>query len=215
MTRLEILSDPVCPWCFIGATNLFRALEARGGSPFEVSWRPYRLEPELPPEGADFAGRMAEKFGGAEAVARLTARVAEAAAAAGLALDFAAIRRFPNTLDAHRLIRWAGAEGAQTPVAMGLFRRYFQEGEDISDPAVLRAAAETAGMDGAVVARLLAGEADRAEVAAEAEAAREMGVTGVPTFLLGRRYVVTGAQPPEVWTRIADEIEEAARGAER
>lgn len=210
MTRLEIISDPVCPWCYLGARQLFRALETRGANPFRVRWRPYQLDPDLPPEGRDRAGYLAEKLGGAEAVARVHARLAALASEAGVAMNLDAITRAPNTLDAHRLLRWAEAEGVQTPVAMALFRRYWQEGADISDPAVLTEVAEAVGMDGAVVARLLAGEADREEVRAEAEAAREMGVTGVPTFLLAGRYALSGAQAPEVWTRLADEIEAAA-----
>lgn len=209
MTRLEIVSDVVCPWCYLGAAQLLRALRDRGASPFEIAWRPYQLDPTLPPEGADRAAHMRAKFGDPARLAPIHARLVEAGAAVGVAFDFAAIRRAPNTLDAHRALRWAAAEGCQTELAMELFRRYFAAGEDVSDPAVLRAAAETAGMDGAAVARLLAGDADRAEVAAEAEAAREMGVTGVPTFLIGGRYAVAGAQPVETWTRIAAEIEAA------
>jgi predicted DsbA family dithiol-disulfide isomerase len=128
----------------------------------------------------------------------------------GITYRFDRITRSPNTLDAHRVIRWAEAEGLQTRTAMALFRRYFELGEDISDPAVLRSAAVEAGMDGAVVATLLAGDADRAAVLAEAEAAREMGVTGVPTFILGGRYVLTGAQPFEVWRDVMDQLEAAA-----
>lgn len=212
MTRLEIISDPVCPWCYIGAVNLLRAVATRPANPFQLLWRPYQLNPDMPPEGMDRAAYLAAKFGGAENAARIYARVEQAAAQAGLEIDFASIPRAPNTLDAHRLIHWAGAEGVQTPVKMALFRRYFEAGEDISDPAVLRAVAGDAGLDGAAIARLLSGDADRAEVRAEAEAAREMGVTGVPTFILGGRYAVAGAQPHETWSRIADELEAAAAG---
>ena len=130
----------------------------------------------------------------------------------GISYDFNRIRRSPNTLDAHRVIRWAEPEGLQTRTAMALFRRYFELGEDVSDPGVLRAAAEEAGMDGAAVAALLAGEADRAEVRAEAEAAREMGVTGVPTFIIAGQYVLTGAQPVEVWEDVIGQLEAATPG---
>ncbi len=210
MTRLEIISDPVCPWCYIGAANLMRATAGRSPETFTLRWRPYQLNPELPAEGVDRAEYLNAKFGGPEAVAGIHARLEAAAAAAGLRIDFAAIRRAPNTLDAHRLIHWAEAEGVQTAVKMALFRRYFEAGEDISDPAVLRSVAEEAGMDGAVAERLLAGDADREAVRAEAEAARAMGVTGVPTFILGGQYVVVGAQPPETWIRIADDLDAAA-----
>lgn len=208
-TRLEIISDPVCPWCYLGVANLMRALAARDAHPFALSWRPYQLNPEIPPEGMDRARYLAAKFPDPAQVEAMHARVAAMGAEAGITFRFERIARSPNTLDAHRLIRWAGAEGVQTRVATALFRRYFEDGEDISAPPVLVAAAAEAGMDAAVVTRLLAGEADRADVAAEAEAARAMGVTGVPTFLIGGRYAVAGAQPVEVWTRVADEIEAA------
>jgi predicted DsbA family dithiol-disulfide isomerase len=208
-TRLEIVSDPICPWCYIGASNLARALAGRAAHPFALNWRPFQLNPEMPAEGMDRAAYLAAKFGGAENAARVYGRIAEAAAAAGLEVDLGGIVRTPNTLDAHRLIRWAAAEGVQTRTAMALFRRYFEAGEDISEPAVLRAAAEEAGLDGAVIAELLAGDSDRNAVRAEAEATGAMGVTGVPTFIIGGRYVVTGAQPPELWSRVADEIEAA------
>ena len=190
MTRLEIISDPVCPWCYLGARQLFRALETRGASPFSIRWRPYQLDPDLPPEGRDRAGHLAEKLGGPEAVERVHARLGALAAEAGVVMNLDAITRAPNTLDAHRLLRWAEAEGAQTPVAMALFRRYWQAGEDISDPEVLASVAAEAGMDAALAARLLASDADREETRAEIDAARAMGVTGVPTFLVAGRYAV-------------------------
>ncbi|MBP7243415.1 DsbA family oxidoreductase [Amaricoccus sp.] len=213
MTRLEVISDVVCPWCYLGVAQLLRALRDRGDSLFAISWKPYQLDPDIPPEGRDRAAHMKAKFGDLARLAPVHDRLREAGRAVGLTFDFAAIRRAPNTLDAHRVIRWAAAEGRQTATALEIFRRYFEAGEDVSDPAVLAAAAETAGLDGAAIGRLLAGDADRAETLAEAEAARSMGVTGVPTFLLGGRYAVVGAQPVETWMRIADEIESAARPA--
>jgi predicted DsbA family dithiol-disulfide isomerase len=205
-TRLDIFSDPVCPWCLIGATNLVRALAAAPEQPFELVWHPYQLDPTLPPEGMDRAEYMAAKFGGPEQLDRVHQRVEEAAREADIPLDFGRISRTPNTLDAHRLILWAGVEGAQTRVAMALFARYFGDGADISDPAVLASVAGEAGMDAAAIARLLAGDADRAEVAAEAEQARQAGITGVPTFLVAGQYVVTGAQPQAFWTDFAREV---------
>ena len=143
-------------------------------------------------------------------MARAHARLGALAAEAGLRLDFDAISRAPNTFDAHRLIRWAEAEGVQTPVALALFRRYWQAGEDISDPEVLASVAAEVGMDAALAARLLASDADREETRAEIDAARAMGVSGVPTVLVAGRYAVSGAQPPQVWARLADEIDAAA-----
>jgi predicted DsbA family dithiol-disulfide isomerase len=213
LTRLEIISDPVCPWCYIGATHLFRALAARPEHPFAIRWRPYQLNPEMPPGGMDRKAYVTAKFGGEGRLDAMNARLEAMGAEAGIAFRFERIARSPNTLDAHRLIHWAGAEGVQTRAVMALFRRYFEEGEDISDPGVLRAAAEEAGMDGAGVARLLSGDADRAAVRGEADEARAMGVTGVPTFVIGGRHAVSGAQPPDLWGKLADELETASAGA--
>ena len=209
MTRLEIVSDVVCPWCYLGAANLLHAMAERGASPFALAWRPFQLDPTIPPEGLDRTAYMTAKFGDLARLDAAHARLEAMGRAVGLGFRFDLIRRSPNTLDAHRLLRWAEAEGVQTRAAMTLFARYFERGEDVSDPAVLRSAAEEAGMDGAVVARLLEGDADRAEVQAEVAAAQASGVTGVPTFLVGGRYAVSGAQPPELWSRLAAEIDAA------
>ena len=208
-TRLEIISDPICPWCYLGAANLMRALATREAHPFELIWQPYQLNPDVPAEGVDRAAYLAEKLGDPEKVEASHARLTEMGAEAGITYRFDRMTRIPNTLDAHRLIRWAGAEGVQTRAAMAIFQRNFEAGEDISDAGVLTSVAAEVGMDAAVTARLLAGDADRAEVQAEAEAAREMGVTGVPTFIIGGRYAVSGAQPPDLWERLMSELDAA------
>ncbi len=213
MTRLEVISDVVCPWCYLGAANLLKAVAAREGHPFAIRWRPFQLDPTVPAEGMDRAAYLTAKFGDLARVEGAHARLAEMGREAGISYDFNRIRRSPNTLDAHRVIRWAEPEGLQTRTAMALFRRYFELGEDVSDPAVLRLAAEEAGMDGAAVAVLLTGDADRAEVRAEVETAQEMGVTGVPTFVLAGQYVLTGAQPVEVWEDVIGQLEAATAGA--
>jgi predicted DsbA family dithiol-disulfide isomerase len=213
VTRLDIISDPVCPWCYLGAANLMRAVTERDAHPFALTWHPYRLDPTIPPEGLDRAAYLAGKFGSAADLAAAHARIAAMGAEVGIAYNFDRITRAPNTLDAHRVLHWAAAEGLQTRTAMALFRAYFELGRDISDPAVLAEAAAEAGLDPAVVGHLLAGDADRTEVAAEAEAARSMGVTGVPTFILGGRYALSGAQPVDVWRRLIAEIEAAAAPA--
>ena len=212
MTRLEIVSDPVCPWCYLGAANLMRAVAQADTHPFAFTWRAYQLDPDIPAEGRDRAAHMAAKFPDAGRLAEAHARLTRMGAESGIAFRFDRITRAPNTLDAHRVIRWAEPEGLQTRTAMALFRRYFEEGEDVSDPAVLRAAAEDAGLDGAVIATLLGGDADRGEIKAEADAARAMGVAGVPTFLLGGRYAIVGAQPPEFWADLIARLEAASAG---
>ena len=209
MITLDIFSDPICPWCWIGKTKLDRALEATPDHPFAIRWRPFRLNPDMPREGADRAEYLEAKFGGRERAAAIYARVEAAAAEAGLTMDFARIERTPDTTDAHRLIHWAGLEGLQSRVAAALFRAYFQEGRDISDPAVLADAAEAGGMKREVAEELLSTDEDREAVVAMDEAAREMGVTAVPTFLIGGRYVVQGAQDTEMWTRLIGELKRA------
>ncbi|MCR9148780.1 MAG: DsbA family oxidoreductase [Rhodobacteraceae bacterium] len=211
MITLDIFSDPVCPWCYIGKARLDRALEARPDHPFRVEWHPFQLNPEMPAGGMDRASYLEAKFGGRDGAVRAYAPVAEAAEEAGLAMNLAGIARTPNTLDAHRLIHWAGLEGRQTPVVAALFRAYFAEGRDIGAAAVLADIGAAAGLDRAMLEMLLAGEADRAEIAARDAHARARGVRAVPTFIVGGRHAVEGAQPPELWLRVIDELA-AGRG---
>jgi len=206
MVKLDILSDPICPWCYIGKAHLDRALEAHPDHPFAVEWHPFQLNPEMPPGGADRRSYLEAKFGGPEAADAFYGRIAEAAAEAGLDVDFSRIARTPNTLDAHRVIHWAGLEGRQTPLVMALFRAYFRDGRDIGDHAVLVACAEQAGLDGAMIATLLEGTADAADIRARDAHARSHGVQGVPTFVIAGQHVLTGAQPPEVWGQVIEEI---------
>ncbi|MEM1385885.1 MAG: DsbA family oxidoreductase [Pseudomonadota bacterium] len=206
MISLEIISDPICPWCYVGKSKLDRALAQIGRNPFDIEWRIFQLNPDMPAEGMDRKQYLETKFGGPEGAARVYGAIGEAAKAAGLELKLAEIPRTPNTMDAHRLIRWASASGDQQAVVDDLFRRYFEESEDISDPDVLCDVAEQAGMERDVVARLLEGEADREALQEEDRAAREMGVTGVPTFVISRRYVLQGAQETETWLKVISEI---------
>jgi predicted DsbA family dithiol-disulfide isomerase len=203
--RLDIFSDPVCPWCHIGKAHLDRALARRPGHPFVIAWHPFQLNPEMPAGGMDRRAYLAAKFGAAR-VGAMNDRLRQAAAEAGVDLDPERPARMPNTLDAHRVIHWAGLEGVQTAVKAALMAAYWGEGADIGDPVVLAAVAGGAGMDASAVARLLATDADRDDIAARDADARAKGVTAVPTFLIDRRYAVQGAQPPELWAEVIDEI---------
>ena len=136
--------------------------------------------------------------------------VAEHAQKAGLDLNLDGIRRTPNTLDAHRLIHWAGIEGRQTAVVSSLFRAYFKEGRDIGEAEVLGDIADSCGLDASIILRLLASDADREEIRGRDAAAREMGVTSVPTFIIGGQHAVPGAQPPELWLKVIAEMTESA-----
>ena len=211
--KLDILSDPVCPWCYIGKANLDRALASRPDHPFEVEWHPFQLNPEMPPGGMDRRTYLEAKFGGRDEAVRAYARVADAADAAGLSIDFSTIDRTPNTLDAHRLIHWAGLEGRQIAAVAALFRAYFAEGRDIGDATVLLETAGQIGLEVALVERLLRTDADAEEIRARDGHARERGVTGIPTFIVGNRYVVPGAQPPDFWTDVIDDLRESEPSA--
>ena len=210
MVPLDIFSDPICPWCYIGHAQLSRAIEAAPRHPFAVSWHPYMLNPAMPVGGMDRRAYLEGKFGGPEGAARVYGRIADAARSAGLEIDFDAIERTPSTLDAHRLIHWAGLEGRQTPVVARLFRAYFRDGRDIGDPTILAEIAGAAGLDAAMVERLLATDADADDVRARDAHARERGVTGVPTFVVAQRHVLPGAQPTDLWSRVVDELEAAS-----
>lgn len=209
MTRLDIISDPICPWCYIGKAKLDRALEAAPDHPFDITWKPFQLNPDMPAEGMDRREYLELKFGGREGAVKVYSEIAKMAEETGLDIAFEKITRTPNTINAHRLIHWARAEHCQTPVVSQLFKRYFREGQDISDHEVLVDIVKTAGMDTDLVARLLVGDVDLAEVRAEDAGAREMGVQGVPCFIIGTKYVVSGAQSPEMWGTVIEEINAA------
>ncbi|MEL6283465.1 MAG: DsbA family oxidoreductase [Pseudomonadota bacterium] len=207
---IDILSDPICPWCYIGKTRLDQAMIERPDHPFEIRWRPFQLNPDMPAEGMGRREYLERKFGGPEGAARVYGAIEQTAKDAGLQVRFDLIARTPNTIDAHRLIRWADSMDAQTPVVEELFKRYFERGEDISDHGVLAEVAEIAGLDRAVIERLLATDTDADAVREEDKTARGLGVSGVPTFIIDGRYVVPGAQDPELWVKTIDEITSAA-----
>lgn len=211
MIKLDILSDPICPWCYIGKAHLDRALQQRPDHRFEIEWHPFQLNPDMPAEGMDRREYLETKFGGKRRAAEVYGRIAEAAEGAGLEIAFEKIQRTPNTLDAHRLIHWAGLEGRQTAAVSSLFKAYFVEGRDIGDQAELETIAEGIGLDRAMISRLLDGDGDRDELAARDEHARARGVSGVPTFIVAAQHAVPGAQPPEVWTQVIDELAESAQ----
>lgn len=212
MIRLDIFSDPVCPWCYVGKANLDRALEAHPDHPFTIQWHPFRLNPNMPAEGVNRADYLAEKFGGIERVKAMNVRLKQVAADAGLDFDPESAGRAPQTLDAHRLIHWAGLESLQTLVVSALFRAYWKEGRDIGNLNVLADIAAAAGMDRGVTLRLLQSDADADDIRARDEDARAKGVTAVPTFLIAQQYVVSGAQPTEVWHRVIAELIDKAKG---
>ncbi len=197
--RIDIVSDAICPWCYIGRRQLERALEALAseGLHFTVHWNPFQLNPDMPKEGRDRAAYRAMKFGSPERVREIDERVSAAAANVGLEFRLDLIQRTPNTLDAHRLIWLAGREGVQDNVMEAVFAAYFTQGRDIGDHAVLADCAAQGGMDRTAVADFLAGEVAAKEMLAADRAAREAGVNGVPSFFLDGYGLFSGAMPAE------------------
>lgn len=204
--KLDILSDPICPWCYIGKTYLDRALEQRPGHPFVIEWHPFQLNLDMPAAGMDRRTYLETKFGGKEAAVKAYMPVQQHADQAGLKVNLEGIKVTPNTLKAHRLIHWAGLEGKQTAVVSALFKAYFVDGRDIGDIDTLADIADGAGLDASVVRKLLEGEADAAEIQQRDQAARQMGVSSVPTFIVASQHAVPGAQSTEMWLKVIDEI---------
>lgn len=212
--NIDIVSDVMCPWCYIGKKRLEEALkDLPENLQIDVRWRPYQLDPTLPKEGKDRKQYLEEKFGGSERATQIYAAVVEAGREEDIAFNFSGIEVSPNTLDAHRLIRWAASEapGVQGRLVDILFRAYFIDGKNIGDNAVLLDAAVQVGMDRSITEGLLAGTADCLEVEQEIEVARKMGVTGVPCFILDNKYAVMGAQASDV---LANAIRDVAKEKE-
>lgn len=184
------------PWCFIGKRRLEKAI-AEAGLPVEIHWRPYQLDPTIPPEGKDRRAYMEAKFGSGDRIRQMHERVAAMGAEDGIAFAFDRIKVSPNTLDAHRLVRWAQEAGVQDTVVEALFNAYFIEGRNVGDHAVLGDIAASAGLDRDQVMKRLASDEDRDAVRVEIDHAQRIGVTGVPTFILAGRYALVGAQPAE------------------
>ncbi len=204
-TRIDIVSDAICPWCYIGKRQLERALALLepDGLRFSVHWNPFQLNPDMPPEGRDRAAYRAWKFGSASKAAALDERITHAAAAVGLAFRTDLMTRTPNTIQAHRLIWYAGQGGVQDAAMEAVFRAYFVEGRDIGETAVLADCAVEAGLDREAVLAFLAGDVAGREMRAADQAAREAGVSGVPSFFLDGYGLFSGAMPAET---IADAL---------
>jgi len=202
--QIDIVSDTVCPWCFIGKRRIERAMALRPDVKFDVVWRPYRLDPSIPREGVDRRAYLKAKFGDSPRTSAMGEAIRSAGESEGIAFAFDKIARSPNTLDSHRLIRWSANAGKQDQIVERLFQAYFIEGQDIGNSAVLSEVAAKAGMDGALVARLLAGDADLVSVEREAGLANEMGITGVPTFIFDSKFMISGAREAELLVRVID-----------
>ena len=215
MIRLDIFSDPVCPWCYLGKANLDRALAANPAHPFQIQWHPFQLNPDMPPEGEDAESHVMRKYGiSAEQSRANSERLAGAAADLGFVFNRGLAFRMRNSFDAHRLLAWAAgceaaepagtATGVQTALKLALFRAHFTDNRDVGDPQVLADVAASAGLDPARAATILAGDAYAEEVRAEEAYWADNNITGVPAFILGGRMLIPGAQDPEVFVRIIE-----------
>ena len=202
MFQIDVISDVVCPWCFIGKRNLEQALETwrakhRDQEPM-VRWHPFQLNPQLPASGVPRKQYLENKFGGPERAKEIYARVLAAGKRAGIDFAFDAIQVQPNTINAHRMLQFAAERGKQDEMAEVIFRRYFLEGADLSNTQTLADIAHQAGLNREEAAAYLASDANSELIKEQDRRARAIGVEGVPFFIFNQRLALSGAQPPEV-----------------
>ena len=207
MIRLDIFSDPICPWCFIGKHNLFAALSSVDKDLFSIEWHPFQLNPDMPEGGMDRRAYLETKFGGKEGAVQAYLPVVEHAKSAGLAINFEALTKTPNTLKALCLIHWAKLEGCQAEIVQALFEAYFYHGKDIGETEILVNIAAEAGMDTDMVKRLFVSGQDKLEIQERDASARDMGVRAVPTFIVAGQHVVSGSQSVEMWQSVIEDIQ--------
>lgn len=194
---IDVVSDIVCPWCFVGAKHLEQAISTVNGAPLVVRWRPFQLDPTLPEGGVDRKAYMMKKFGDGPQINEAQQRLEALGMSAGIQFDFDAIRIAPNTLDAHRLIRWAFEAGVQDMIVKALFSAYFERGIDIGDKSVLADIAGACGMNRAAIRTKLDLDDDKDAIRAEVSEAQRIGITGVPFFIMNGKVGVSGAHPPQ------------------
>jgi predicted DsbA family dithiol-disulfide isomerase len=207
--RIEYVFDTVCPWCYVGKRRLERALALRPESHARIIWRPFLLNPDLPPEGIDRRTYLDRKFGGTARVQRVHSAVAAAGKTEGIEFDFDAITRMPNSLNSHRLIRYAAASGREAEVVEALYKAYFIQGMDIGNVAVLADLGASFGLEREALLTYLSSEADSAGVMSDNARAHRLGVNGVPCLILDGSYALAGAQEPDILLRLIDIVRES------
>ncbi|MEQ1864282.1 MAG: DsbA family oxidoreductase [Micropepsaceae bacterium] len=204
--QIDVISDTVCPWCYIGKRRLERAIRLRPQIEFQVRWRPFQLDPTTPPEGVDRKTYIERKFGSSDKIKPIHAALLKAGDDEGINFAFEKIARTPNTINSHRLIRWSQAMGFQDALVERLFKAYFTEGADIGQIDVLKRLGADAGMDPELVEDLLNTDIDLEKVQHEDSMARKIGISGVPTFLIGGKILVNGAQDAEHLAHVIDRV---------
>jgi predicted DsbA family dithiol-disulfide isomerase len=204
--RIDVVSDVVCPWCYIGKRRLERALEKAGLEGVEIGWRPFQLNPDMPDEGMERRAYLKMKFGGDGSGGAMYEAIKAAGSEERIPFDFSGIEQQPNTVKAHRLIHYGGEQGRQDAVVEALFTAYFTAGQNIGETDVLVAVAVEAGLDADATRAYLDSETDVDRIRAEDKVAREMGIQGVPCFIINRRYAVSGAQDPSVFLEVFEKI---------
>ena len=212
--RIDVVSDIVCPWCFIGKHRLEKAIALNPDIPVEVRWRSYFLNDWIPREGISREQYLTTKFGSPERYKGIAQRVSAAAAAEGLTYAMDKISRQPNTLDAHRLIRWADEIGKAAEMKQRLMDLYFTEGADLTSHAVLAQAAADIGLDAETTRKALATDKDVAEIEREALSAKEAGIDGVPCFIFGGKFAISGAQESDYLAEAIERMAQTADAAE-
>jgi predicted DsbA family dithiol-disulfide isomerase len=202
MIYVDIVSDTICPWCYIGKRRFERALDLSGRNDIAISWRPFQLNPDMPPEGMTRDDYVRAKFGGGDRPRQIYQAIAESGREAGIEFQFSKIKRTPNTVLSHRLVHWSAKQERQDEVVAELFRAYFEDGLDVGDLEILVECARRAGLDRELAHQFLLSEEGRQEVVASDVYARRLGINGVPCFIVNRKYAVSGAQPPSAFVEV-------------
>ena len=213
MIYVDIVSDTICPWCYIGKRRFERALAQSGRADIAVAWRPFQLNPDMPPEGMTRDDYVRAKFGGGDRPRQIYQAIAESGREAGIEFQFSRIRRTPNTVLSHRLVHWSAKQERQDEIVAELFKAYFEEGLDIGDIDTLVECARRGGLDPFAAHRFLLGDEGRQEVVASDVYARRLGINGVPCFIVNRKYAVSGAQPPSAFVEVFNLAERDAATA--
>ena len=202
--QIDIIVDTVCPWCYVGKARFEKALRSRPIENLLIGWRPFQLHPDMPRAGKDRDSYLIENFGNIERAERTHRSLRNAGEKEGVEFHFDRVERTPNTVDSHRLIAFAGRSGLQNELVEALFRGYFSFGRDIGDLEILSDIAAETGLDRAETLAYLAGDRDRDTILAEDELARDLGVNGVPCYIIDRKYAISAAQSPEVFLQVLD-----------